>query len=1507
MAQGDPLEEFHPLVRRWFRRAFGEPSPPQRLGWPHIAAGENTLILAPTGSGKTLASFLWAINHVVEQLLAAPVDPGVRILYVSPLKALNNDIARNLEVPLAGIRQEALAAGATLPEIRTAVRTGDTSPRERRAIATDPPQILITTPESLYLMLTSPATRLIFRTLQYVIVDEIHAVCGNKRGVHLSISLERLQEVADQELVRVGLSATQRPLEQVAEFLGGYSPAPGEAEGYRLRPVAIVDAGRRKDMDLQVICAPDDFSLLPQDSVWPLVFDEIMDDIRQHRTTLIFVNNRRLAERVAAALNERLTEVPGPVTQLYNVPRSTAWSDPDHTAPHAATEAPQLIQAYHGSMSREAREEMEQKLKAGELRALVSTSALELGIDIGTVDLVIQLQSPHGIARGLQRVGRSGHLVSATSKGRIFASHREDLVESVVVAKAMAAHEVEITTIPRNALDVLAQQIIAMVAVEPWPVDRLFSIIRRSACYHTLTRELYTRVLDMLAGRFAHEAFRDLRPRISWDRVNNVLAALPGTRHLATTSGGTIADRGYFGVYLEDGRTRVGEVDEEFVYESRTGDTFLLGSSVWRVMDIDANRIIVAPAPGQPARMPFWRGEGIGRSFELGRAIGAFRRELEEQSGTSDALQWLQREYPVDPRGAWNVLEYARRQKEATGFLPTDRQLIFEAFRDEVGDPRVVLHCCFGRRVNGLLGLYLAHVMATRTGVEPQMLYNDDGVLLRCHDADEIPLDLFAGLVPEEAERLVLDEVLNAPLFGGQFRQNAGRALLMPRAMPGKRTPMWLQRLRATDLLHAVRQFEDFPIVIETVREVLNDVLDFPRFRELLRQITEGSIVVSTVRTEFPSPFAAGLLFDFIAVYMYEWDQPRQDRQTQYLTLNRELLSSVVDIESIGELIKPAAIEDIEAALQHAQEGYRARTPEELMELLVRLGDLSEEEIAARVEGDGRAMLEALTENGRAVLTRQTPVPLWVAGENRGLYEHLGDEDATAAIIRRYVEHHGPVGTRELARRYGISEDRIQTTTARWDTDRSMVRGRFRPVPTGHQEDTEWCYRPNLEAIHKRSVVLLRKEIHPCTFAEFTRFAIAWHRPLLPSSTELSAALEEQLEHLAGLALPAELWEMHILPRFAAPDAKQGGGILPVVPGFVWSGDGPGRLRVFRRGEGALFLEVPDAGQIAALREGPARVYAFLKENGASFFADIRNETGMTLAALNNALAELFWAGSLTNDNLPEILALKRGSRAEDDEPVTPVQVIGPHSRRRFAPIVQHARRALKEVPGWNGRWSLLHHSAVMGPALPPGERAARLADILLERHGILAREFCRRNEVASWGDVIGELQRRELRGEIRRGYFVEGLSGMQFALPAAVDRVRQVRSVAAAPGLTLLNAADPANPYGNGIDPPFAGARNFRTPSSYFAFAAGVPVLLAELNGERLFSAPDADRGLLMDALRALIALTKRPSHCRPFRQIHVRSINGTTPATDALAPLLQELGFIRDAGQTLRYEGFA
>ncbi|MEK9137756.1 MAG: DEAD/DEAH box helicase, partial [Bacteroidota bacterium] len=1086
------------------------------MGWPSISSGSHTLILAPTGSGKTLAAFLWAINHLTEQHLMEDLRPGVRILYVSPLKALNNDIERNLEAPLQGIREHARRAALRLPQIRVAVRTGDTPQSKRASMVKHPPDILITTPESLYLMLTSKQARKMFATVQYVIVDEIHSVCGNKRGVHLSLTMERLAAVAEQEFVRIGLSATQRPLERIAAFLGGQ-----QWNGKKLvpRPVNIVDAGRKKTMDLRVECAVPDFSIMPQESVWPAVFTELLELIRLHKTTLIFVNNRRLAERVAAKLNEMITGAED-TYNLYAVP----LKGEERPAPtHDASEA-EMVQAYHGSMSRRAREQMETDLKAGKLRALVATSSLELGIDIGSIDLVVQIQSPKGVARGLQRVGRAGHLITATSKGRIFPTYREDLVEAVVVARGMSEHDVEATSIPVNCLDVLAQQIVAMVSVEEWDVDDLFDFTRQSHCYQSLPRKLFMSVIQMIAGRYTHEAFRELRARISWDKVNNTLRALPGSSQLAITSGGTISDRGYFGVYLEDGKTKVGEVDEEFVYESRVGDTFILGTNVWRMTEIDANRLTVTPAPGQPARMPFWRGEGIGRSFELGLQVGEFRRAVSTRLDSADCLQWLQREFPIDSRAAWNVQEYFKKQRDSTGEIPHDKLLMVEGFRDEIGDPRVVIHSPFGRRINGLLGLVAVHRAHQILSTTPQMLYNDDGILLRCSDIDALPLSIFNDLTLREAEEIILNDILSSPLFGGQFRQNAARALLMPKIAPGKRTPLWLQRLRAGDLLQIARKFDDFPIVIETMREVLNDVLDFQHFKEIVGRIENRDIHVEAVQTEVPSPFAASMLFDFIAVYMYEWDQPREDRQSQYLAINRELLSEVVDSDSLKSLLRPEAVVGVETQLQHTAEGYRSRSPEELLEILLRVGDLTDDEVQQRCVS-GVLFIDELARDGRAILISLGGSSRWIAGEEAELYAGVGNERNAEIILLRYMQTHGPTTTSEISSRYGLSLGTTEHVLERIASKENVIRGQFNSTTT----ELQWCYRSNLERIHRQTISILRKEIKPSSLAEFTNFLFHWQHLHSARRALGVPGLQHCLEQLQGLPLPSEIWERDIL------------------------------------------------------------------------------------------------------------------------------------------------------------------------------------------------------------------------------------------------------------------------------------------------------------------------------------------------------------------------------------------
>jgi len=1488
------LNDFHPIVRGWFTRTFGTPSPPQVLGWPSIASGAHTLILAPTGSGKTLAAFLWAINHLLEQHLRESLTPGVRILYVSPLKALNNDIQRNLDGPLDGILREAHAANVSLRPIRTAVRTGDTPQAERVRMAKSPPDILITTPESLYLMLTSARSRAVFRTVQYVIVDEIHSVCSNKRGVHLSLSLERLQEIADGEFIRIGLSATQRPLERIAAFLGGMHWKDGQLQA---RQVRIIDAGHRKQMDLSVECAPADFSMMVQEGVWDLVFAEVLALIKTHRTTLIFVNNRRLAERAAAQLNQLIMgdeppPAPSLAFNLYAVPHEAAWS---------AGGAP-VVQAYHGSMSRQAREEMEADLKAGKLRALVATSALELGIDIGSIDLVIQLQSPHGVSRGLQRVGRSGHLVTATSKGRLFPTHREDLVESAVVARAMAAHEVEETLIPENCLDVLAQQIVAMVSVEDREVDALFDCVRQSFSYRNLSRNLFDGVLAMLAGRYSGEAFRELKARISHDKVNGILRALPGSGRLAITSGGTISDRGYFGVYLSDKATKVGEVDEEFVYETRVGDTFLLGTSVWRVEEIDANRLTVSPAPGEPARMPFWRGEGIGRSFELSLKLGEFRRILRSSLDRPDCLSMLRGHWPIDSRAAWNIQEYFRKQLSATGTIPHDRLIVVEGFRDEIGDPRLVIHSVFGRRVNGLLGLVLSRRLEAATGGGVQMLYNNDGIMLRSSSAEDLPLTLADGLTSSEAEESALEELLSSALFAGQFRQNAARALLMPKTAPGRRTPLWLQRLKAGDLLQVVRRFDDFPIVIETVREILHEILDFEHFKAVVRGIERGEIALEKVHTELPSPFAASLVLDFIAAYMYEADQTREDKQSQYLSLNREILGEIIELDSASGLIRPEAIEAVERQIQHSADGTRARSPEELMEILLRLGDLREAEILARSEGDGLAMLQVLEADGRAVRIEFAHESRWIAGEDLPIFRSLDAEESSRYLIDRYLRSHAPLTTEEIAQHFGTSEDRVEEIVRSLARSTDIVKGSFR---TSAPASEQWCYKPTLERIHRQTISILRREITPSTPAEFVRFLLRWQGIGVPEAHDLTSCLAQ----LQGLPLPSELWERDVLrSRVTAATPEALTQFISAGNG-LWVGSSSGRLRFIFRGSGGVFLQEDAESHREELRESARRIFDYLAKYGASFFSDIREGTHLSLEAMNSGIAELFWRGLITNDVFAEVMAVRRAPRGEESERIEPVQLVNPHHASVRGHLMQSVRRAIRQVPGWMGRWSLVHAKGFMGESVPRDEIARAQAIQLLDRYGILAREFHRREELLPWAEIASHLQRMELRGEIRRGYFVEGLSGMQYALPAAIEELRRTRSGQSETEIILVNACDPANPYGTGFE--FASTQSGkeripRTPSTYIAFSGGKPLLVFESFGARIRSLGTGDRAEMREALARFVSLLKLPERIRPFKEIVVEYCDDERPSDNALGEELRALGFIRDSNQTMRRDSY-
>lgn len=1594
----DILQKFHPVVRTWFVRSFGQPSPPQLQGWPSISEKNNTLIVAPTGSGKTLAAFLWCINHLVEENIASfqflqpesdqkkkrssrskdsekefrdaaennvipsnadihLLDPGfrrndvrkgIRVLYVSPLKALNNDIHRNLEVPLNGILTEAEAQGIPMNEIRSAVRTGDTTQSERARMIRNPPDILITTPESLFLMLSSEKSRTLFTTVQYVIVDEIHSISNTKRGVHLSLSLERLEHLVKNSrndgpedrttFVRIGLSATQRPLESVAQFLGGME---WKEQNLVPRTVNIIDAGYKKQTDLKVICAARDFSAMPLDSIWSLIFPQLIELIREHRTTLIFVNNRRLAERVAAKLNDILEGVED-TTNNYAVPFYNKKQFPiQQKAPEERTSDIQVF-AYHGSMSRQVREQLETDLKLGKLRVLITTSALELGIDIGTVDLVVQIQSPKGIARGLQRVGRSGHLVNANSKGRLFVTHREDLVESAVVAHGMKEHAIERTFIPQNCLDVLAQQIVAMVGIEEWNVEELFDLVRQSYCYRTLTEPILHSVLEMLAGRYTNDAFRELRARIVWNKLHNQLSPLPGSSLLAVTNAGTIPDRGYFGVYLEDQKTKVGEVDEEFIYESRAGDTFILGSNVWRMMDIDANKVIVSPAPGQPARMPFWRGEGIGRTYELGVRIGEFLERLSgmdpstHSSEKTDSLAQDDRQqfletFPIDANSSRNIIEYVEEQRQSTIVVPSHRTLVVEGFRDEVGDPRIVIHSCYGKGVNGLLGIVLTYVLKQRLGIDVQMLYNNDGILFRCSDAERLPLDLFSGISLEFAQQIILEEIPSSPLFGALFRQNAERSLLLPKGSPGKRRPFFLQRMKSADLLQIVRQYNDFPIVIETIRECLTDVLDFEHFKEIITKIESEEIRIHTVQNETPSPFASTLLFDFAAVYMYQWDDPKQNAQQQFALLNRELIAEVVNLDTVKSVVRTDAVAKIEEQLQYTSLTRRARSPEELMDMFLRLGELTESELLERIQHrefvdqlQAKRIIAPIMIGGTKYFISAEEVPLYrpfsVIAED--VIEELPETFRTAEfgrgeslnyVVMRMLRSHGVLTARDIAERFSIPPDECRSLLTSLKQKENLISGRL----TEESTDEQWCYRPNFERIHRASISMLRKEIKPATIADFTRLLLRWQHRDHTTRERDESGWKNVFEQFEGLALSSDLWEAEI---FRTRIEHYHGAMLRQFTQrgeYFCIGIPSGRSLWIARGNGNYF-----AAKRADLPEGisaqSAEIHRYLRENGASFLSDVREQTNYTLAAINRALAELFWNGLITNDVADEALNVKRYREMDQSAdgksglhlPAERVKIVNYRTNPLKRIASKSVREALKEAPGWNGRWSLVHTKSVLGTAVTESEKCRRQAEQLLLRYGIVAREIAKREEnLLPWTSLAMELQRMEMRGEIRRGYFVEGLSGMQFALPEAVSMLDEIKVVPAKnEPPVVLNACDPANPFGPGIDPltdQYSGSQPkfSRIAGNFLIVDGGTPIMWIENMGLRIYVLnPSIPEEKVTTGL--LNFITHLRNSYPGKNEIVTEYVNDLRPSESGAAEMLRSLGFYRDKVQTMRLD---
>ncbi|HEY4793926.1 MAG TPA: crosslink repair DNA glycosylase YcaQ family protein, partial [Mycobacterium sp.] len=1062
----DALARFSVVTRDWFAGTFAAPTPAQAEAWSAIADGQNTLVIAPTGSGKTLAAFLWAIDA----LAAAPRSErsaGTRVLYVSPLKALAVDVERNLRTPLAGMARVAAQRGLTAPEITVGLRSGDTSPARRRQLISNPPDVLITTPESLFLMLTS-AARQTLAGVQTVIVDEVHAIAGTKRGAHLALSLERLDDMLQAPAQRIGLSATVRPPEEVARFLSGASPT------------TIVSPPAAKTFELTVQVPVPDMANLANSSIWPDVEARLVDLVESHNSTIVFANSRRLAERLTARLNEIHAERTGTDLPSDANPK-VAGGAPAHLLGSGQTYgAPTVLaRAHHGSVSKEQRAIVEEDLKSGRLKAVVATSSLELGIDMGAVDLVIQVEAPPSVASGLQRIGRAGHQVGEISQGVLFPKHRTDLIGCAVTVQRMLTGQIETMRVPTNPLDILAQHTVAAAALEPLDVDRWFDTVRRSAPFATLPRSAFEATLDLLSGKYPSTEFAELRPRLVYDRDNGTVTARPGAQRLAVTSGGAIPDRGLFTVYLAtDSETpsRVGELDEEMVYESRPGDVIALGATSWRITEITHDRVLVIPAPGQPARLPFWRGDGSGRPAELGRAVGQFTGELaglDRNAFESRCAELGFNEYATD--NLWRLLD---DQRTATNVVPSDTTLLVERFRDELGDWRVILHSPYGLRVHGPLALAVSRRLRDRYGIDEKPTASDDGIVVRLPDTiSESGTD--SGDAPPGAELFVFDadeidpivtaEVGGSALFASRFRECAARALLLPRRHPGRRSPLWHQRQRAAQLLDVARKYPDFPIVLEAVRECLQDVYDVPTLAGLMTDIAARRIRVLETETATPSPFAASLLFGYVGAFMYEGDSPLAERRAAALSLDPTLLAELLGRVELRELLDPDVIAGTGRQLQHLSADRAARDAEAVADLLRLLGPLTAEEVAERAGGaDVGGWLEALFAAKRALPVSFAGRSWWVAIEDIGrLRDGVGVAvpvgvpasftetvaDPLGELLGRFARTHAPFTTADVAARFGLGLRVAADVLGRLAADGRLVRGEFSTEATGDQ----WC------------------------------------------------------------------------------------------------------------------------------------------------------------------------------------------------------------------------------------------------------------------------------------------------------------------------------------------------------------------------------------------------------------------------------------------------------------------
>ncbi len=1508
----DPLAAFHPPVREWFEAVFTAPTPPQTLGWPVISQGDSTLILAPTGTGKTLTAFLWCIDRLMFTP-PPPIPERCRVLYISPIKALAVDVERNLRAPLAGVAQMARKQGVQFHEPSIYIRTGDTPSAERSRFLRRPADILITTPESVYLMLTSNA-RDMLRSIETVIIDEIHALVPGKRGSHLALSLERLEHFCGRKLQRIGLSATQRPLEEVARYLGGAKDRPAlkevasstavEESFYDLepataiasyRPVSIIDASAPKKLDLRIEVPLDDMKRLDEielipsgpasqgptrPSIWSAIHPKLLELVKAHTSTLIFVNSRRLAERIAGAVNELAGDV--------------------------------LVRAHHGSVAADQRKDIEERLKMGTLRGIVATSSLELGIDMGAIDLVVQIEAPPSVASGMQRIGRASHHVGGVSAAVIFPKYRGDLVACAAIARAMNEGKVERVRYPRNALDVLAQQIVATVAMDDWDTSDLFALICRAAPYADLPRSTFESVLDMLSGRYPSDEFVELRPRLTWDRVSNQLTPREGAKKMAIINGGTIPDRGLYGVFLAGATrgARVGELDEEMVFESRTGDTIILGASTWRIEEITHDRVSVSPAPGEPGKMPFWHGDTAGRPSEFGEKIGEMTREL-LQLPRPVAFTRLIEDHSLDANAAENLLRYLEDQLSSAGIVPNDREILIERCRDELGDWRVCVLTPFGSRVHAPWCMAVTARLRAERGMEVETMWSDDGFVIRLPDSEE-KLDTEL-LLPSATELrdLVLRQLGSTSLFAAKFREAAGRALLLPKRRPGVRAPLWQQRKRAADLLAVASQYSSFPILLETYRECVRELLDLGSAADILKKIERGAIRVTSIESTKPSPFASALLFSYIANYIYEGDAPLAERRVQALSIDQSQLEEILGSTDFRELLDRAALDEVEAQLQSLEPDYHAKHADGVHDLLLKLGDLTQEEIAARcVSPEVANTIGDLVNARRAVRIRIARevrfIPVEYAARYRdalgiplppGLAETFLTPvvDPLMAVGRRYARTHGPFTTLEIASRYGVAATEIETVLRGLHAESKLLEGEFRPGGV-HRE---WCDPDVLQQIRRKTLARLRREVVPAEPHIFARLTTRWQGTVAPRRGV--EALLDAIEILQGAELIASDLEREILPVRVAEYKPSDLDALLSSGEIIWVGRAPlgtrdGRIALYLTGALASLIAPGIEQRIPeGLSERALKVLGFLKEHGASFQATIHQAVGGGLQnETTDALWELVWAGLITNDTFHPVRKLLFSSDKERPRMAGGYQ---PPGSLGFAQMLR-ARRGDDRFG--EGRWSSVQQRILNQPT--PAEWTAAMAQQLLVRYGIVMRETAAVEDVpGGYAGVYPALKTMEESGWIRRGMFVAGMGAAQFATPSAVDMLRSLRKEPEHPETVHLAASDPANPYG-GLLPWLAGSSDHT-----LARAAGANVIL--VNGRlaaffrrrnpalQVFLPDDElDRDKFARELARKLALVAI-RHRTKRSGLLISTINGTSADDHFLGRFLEESGFVPTA----------